>query len=199
MKRSSRETTLKADIQVERLIVTSLYRALEEQAPEEMEVFRRWFDPGNRQTTFHVAPLIGAVGYLRRKPELYDRVIEMAGTSASARVIASLSQIERRLFKSMPRFGRIRLLRHLLQNGVRAIHKDARLTVSEEQDRMRIAVENSVFCLTPPDESAPVPRCHFYSWLLRGLLLEVGIACESVVEIECKAQGAERCLFDVVA
>jgi len=196
---SHRKKTLKADIQVERLIVTSLYRALEEQAPEEMEVFRRWFDPGNRQTQFHVAPLIGAVGYLRRKPDLYERVIETAGTSASARAFASLSQFERRLLKSMPRFGRIRLLRHLLQNGLRAIHKDARVVVTQAEDGLRIQVENSVFCLTPADESTAVTRCHFYSWLLKGLLVQAQIPCESVVEVECKAQGAGACTFEVFA
>lgn len=187
------------DIQVERLIVTSLYRAVEQQAPEEMEVFRRWFDPASRQTQFHVAPLIGAVGYLRRKPELFERVIQTAGTTASARVFESLSRLERRLFKSMPQLGRARLIRRLLQNGLRAIHRDARVGVSLHDDTLTVSVSNSVFCLTPTDESAAVPRCQFYASMLRGLLSQANVGCSAVTEARCKAQGGDTCLFEVVA
>ena len=66
----SRPKTAMIEVQVERLFVTSLQKALEEHAPEELEVFSQWFDPSARQTHFHVATVIGAVGYLRRNPTL---------------------------------------------------------------------------------------------------------------------------------
>ena len=125
-----------AEVQVERLFVTSLTRALEEHAPEELEVFSQWFDPSGRDTHFHVATVIGAVGYLRRNPAIYEKVINAAGRNASEHAFGDFSPIERRLLGSLPRFGRERLVKHLLHSGLRSIHKDAQLSVKREGENL---------------------------------------------------------------
>lgn len=183
------------DIQVERLFVSSLQRALEEHAPEEMEVFAKWFDPATRQTHFHVAPVIGAMGYLRRNPTLYERVIDTAGKNASEHAYADLSPIEKRFLTSLPRFGRERLVKHLLHSGLRSIHKDAQLEVTRDGDRLVLTVENSLFCHTAA-ENGGAKRCRFYGALFEGLLEKTDIECLSVVESECRGQGDGSCRFD---
>ena len=137
------------EVQVERLFVTSLQKAVEEHAPEELEVLSQWFDPSARQTRFHVATVIGAVGYLRRNPTLYAKVIDAAGRNASERAYDDFSPIERRLLGSLPRFGRERLVKHLLHSGLRSIHKDAQLAVKRDGEKLLLSLGNSLFCHTP--------------------------------------------------
>ena len=180
---------------VERLLVTSLQRALEEHAPEELDVFGQWFDPATRETQFHVATVIGAVGYLRRNPALYEKVIETAGRTASARAFNDLSLIERRLIGAMPRFGRARLLKHLLNNGLHSIHRDGRLSIDEDKDRLVVTLTNSLFCLTPA-ENGGRKRCHFYAALFTGLLEKTDFRCKNVRESACRGQGNESCRFE---
>lgn len=180
---------------VERLFVTSLQKALEEHAPEELEVLRQWFDPSTRETQFHVATVIGAVGYLRRNPALYEKVIEAAGRSASIRAFEDLSPIERRLLMTLPRFGRGRLVKHLLHNGLRSIHRDAQLTVEEAGDRLVVTVDNSLFCLTPAEDGGR-KRCLFYAALFAGLLEKTDFRCTDVRESLCRGQGDDACRFE---
>ena len=73
-----------ADVQVERLFVTSLQRALEEHAPEELEVFARWFDPSARRARFHVATVIGAVACGGSPGATGSPCIEVGTTAAGA-------------------------------------------------------------------------------------------------------------------
>lgn len=185
------------DVQVERLFVTSLQRAIEEHAPEELEVFSRWFDPSARRTRFHVATVIGAVGYLRRNPSLYAKVIETAGRTASDRAYRDFSQIERRLLETLPKFGRERLVKHLLHSGLRSIHKDAQLSVKRDDEKLILTVTNSLFCHTPAEDGGQM-RCHFYSALFAGLLDKTDIQCFSVTESSCRGQGSDACRFEAL-
>lgn len=185
------------DVQVERLFVTSLQRALEEHAPEELEVFSRWFDPSARRTRFHVATVVGAVGYLRRNPSLYSKVIETAGRTASDRAYGDFSPIERRLLETLPKFGRERLVKHLLHSGLRSIHKDAQLSVKREGEKLILTVTNSLFCHTPAEDGGQ-KRCHFYSALFSGLLDKTDLQCYSVTESTCRGQGADVCRFEAL-
>lgn len=186
-----------ADVQVERLFVTSLQRALEEHAPEELEVFSRWFDPSARRTRFHVATVIGAVGYLRRNPSLYFKVIDTAGRTASERAYGDFSQIERKLLETLPKFGRERLVKHLLHSGLRSIHKDAQLSVRREGEKLLLTVTNSLFCHTPAEDGGQ-KRCHFYAALFAGLLEKTDIQCYSVTESSCRGQGSDTCSFEAL-
>ncbi len=185
------------DVQVERLFVTSLQRALEEHAPEELEVFSRWFDPSARRTRFHVATVIGAVGYLRRNPSLYTKVIETAGRTASERAYGDFSQIERRLLETLPKFGRERLVKHLLHSGLRSIHKDAQLSVKRDGEKLILTVSNSLFCHTPAEDGGQM-RCHFYAALFAGLLDKTDLQCYSVTESTCRGQGSDACRFEAL-
>ena len=191
-----REAVTNKDIQVERLFVTCLQKALDEHAPEQLEVFGKWFDLSSRQTRFHVAPVIGAVGYLRKNASIYEKVVEAAGIGASERAYADMSQIERRLLKSLPRFGKERFLKHLLHSGLRSIHKDALLSVQKDNGKFIITVDNSIFCLTPADDGGG-HRCQFYAALFAGLLQKTDIPCSSVREVSCRGQGEEACRFEV--
>jgi predicted hydrocarbon binding protein len=189
--------TAVVDVQVERLFVTSLQRALEEHAPEELEVFSRWFDPSARRLRFHVASVIGAVGYLRRNPSLYTKVIETAGRTASERAYGDFSQIERRLLETLPKFGRERLVKHLLHSGLRSIHKDAQLAVHREDEKLILTVTNSLFCHTPADDGGD-KRCLFYASLFAGLLEKTDLQCYSVTEASCRGQGSDACRFEAL-
>ncbi|MGH9389301.1 MAG: V4R domain-containing protein [Vicinamibacteria bacterium] len=182
---------------MERLFVTSLQRALEEHAPEELEVFSRWFDPSARRTRFHVATVIGAVGYLRRNPSLYFKVIETAGRTASERAYGDFSQIERKLLETLPKFGRERLVKHLLHSGLRSIHKDAQLSVKRDGEKLLLTVTNSLFCHTPAEDGGQ-KRCHFYAALFAGLLEKTDIQCHSVTESSCRGQGSDTCSFEAL-
>ena len=95
---------------VERKFVASLHKALEEVAPERLEVFEKWFDPADRRPQFHIAPVIGAVGYLRRTPALYHQVMEKAGLYASQWSFSDLPQFERKLSRFRLPFGRDRVV-----------------------------------------------------------------------------------------
>jgi predicted hydrocarbon binding protein len=183
-----------ADVQVERLFVTSLQRALEEHAPEELEVFARWFDPSARRLRFHVAAVVGAVGYLRRNPSLYAKVIHTAGRTASERAFGDFSQIERRLLETLPKFGRERLVKHLLHSGLRSIHKDAQLSVKRDGEQLILTVTNSLFCHTPAEDGGE-KRCQFYAALFAGLLEKTDLNCFSVTEASCRGQGSDACRF----
>ncbi len=186
-----------ADVQVERVFVTSLQRALEEHAPEELEVFSRWFDPSARRARFHVATVIGAVGYLRRNPSLYFKVIDTAGRTASERAYGDFSQIERKLLETLPKFGRERLVKHLLHSGLRSIHRDAQLSVKRDGEKLLLTVTNSLFCHTPAEDGGQ-KRCHFYAALFAGLLEKADIQCYSVTESSCRGQGSDTCSFEAL-
>jgi hypothetical protein len=185
------------EVQVERVFVTCLQKALEEHAPEELEVFSQWFDPSARQAHFHIATVIGAVGYLRRNPALYKKVIDTTGRAASERAFGDFSSIERRLLGSLPRFGRERLVKHLLHSGLRTIHKDAQLSVKRDGENLLLTVDNSLFCHTPADNGGQ-KRCQFYSALFAGLLEKADIHCFAVTEQSCRGQGDDNCRFQVL-
>lgn len=185
------------EVQVERVFVTCLQKALEEHAPEELEVFTQWFDPSARQAQFHIATVVGAVGYLRRNPALYQKVIDTTGRNASERAFGDFSSIERRLLVSLPRFGRERLVKHLLHSGLRSIHKDAQLSVKRDGENLLLTVDNSLFCHTPA-ENGGQKRCQFYSALFAGLLEKADIHCFSVTEQSCRGQGDDNCHFQVL-
>ena len=185
------------DILVERLFVTSLQTALEVHAPEELEVFSCWFDPSIRQTRFHIATIIGAVGYLRRKPTLYEKVMGTAGRKASDRAYGDFLPIKRRLLESLARFGKGRLVKPLLRAGLRSIHKEGLLSVKREGEKLVVTVDNSLFCHTAADNERPM-RCQFYAALFAGLLEKAGLPYDSVREVTCRGQGGAACNFEAL-
>ncbi len=93
---------------VERLFVASLRSALEDIAPERLDVFENWFPPGDRRPRFHIAPVMGAVSYLSRDLEFYKVVMEKAGRIASVWCYQHMSPVERKFWASMPQAGRER-------------------------------------------------------------------------------------------
>ena len=185
------------DILVERLFVTSLQNALEVHAPGELEVFSCWFDPSTRQTRFHIATIIGAVGYLRRTPTLYEKVIGAAGRTASERAYGGFSPIKRRLLKFLASFRKGRLVKPLLHAGLRSIHKDALLSVKLKGEKLVVTIDKSLFCHTPADNGR-LMRCQFYAALFAGLLEKVDIPCDSVREMTCRGQGDATCSFEAL-
>ena len=148
---------------VERKFVASLQKALEEIAPERLEVFEKWFDPADRRPQFHIAPVIGAVGYLRRTPALYHKVMEKAGFYASQWSFLDLPQIERKLSRFRLPIGRDRLLKHLLQSGLRSIHRDGLLETARDGDKLVVTVANSLFCRAGTG-CRPAPLSIRYRW-----------------------------------
>ncbi len=181
---------------VERMFVASLQKALEEVAPERLEVFEKWFDPTDRRSQFHIASVIGAVGYLRRTPALYHQVMERAGLYASQWSFLDLPQIERKLSRFRLPFGRDRVVKHLLLSGLRSIHRDGQLELARDGKKLLVTVSNSLFCRA--GTGGEEPACEYYAALFAGLLACARQDCSSIIESSCRGLGASACRFDAL-
>jgi hypothetical protein len=180
---------------VERKFVASLHKALEDLAPERLEIFKKWFDPADRRPQFHIATVIGAIGYLRRSPDLYHKVMEKAGHYASQWSCLDLPRIERKFRFRLP-FGRDRLVKHLLQRGLKSIHRDGELETARDGDKLVVTVSNSLFCRT--EKNGGEPTCEYYSALFAGLLDCTHENWSSITESACRAQGDSSCRFEAL-
>ncbi len=180
---------------VERKFVASLHKALEELAPERLEIFEKWFDPADRRPQFHIASIIGAVGYLRRSPELYHKVMEKAGHYASQWSCLDLPENKRKILFRLP-FGRDRRVKHLLQKGLRSIHRDGQLETARDGDKLVVTLSNSLFCRT--ELIGNEPTCEYYSAFFAGLLACIHENCSSMTESACRGQGDSSCRFEAL-
>ena len=181
---------------VERLFFASLRQALEDLAPEELEVFQKWFDPADRRPQFHIAPVMGAVSYLSRDPALYEKVMDRAGRYASDWSYEHLSPLERKLWSSLPLVGRERAVKRLLRAGLKNIHRDGQLEARRDGSKLVVVVANSIFCRTVV---ANGPVCVYYASLFKGLMERASLGWSLVVESNCGGQGRPECQFEPTA
>jgi hypothetical protein len=188
---------MKDETFVERKFIASLQRALEDVAPEQLEVFAKWFDPADRRPRFHIAPVIGAVGYLRKSPPLYVDVMNKAGEYAAQWCCLELTQFQKKVMNSWVRLGRERLVRRLLRGGIRSIHRDAQMELARDDERLVVTVSNSVFCRTATP-SGEGPACVYYSAFFNGLLDCTSEDYASFKESCCRARGDSICQFEAV-
>ena len=181
---------------VERLFLASLRQALEDIAPEKLDVFQKWFDPADRRPQFHIAPVMGAVSYLGRDPALYESVMDRAGRYASDWSYEHLSPLERKLWSSMPLAGRERAVTRLLRAGLRNIHRDGELQARRDGSKLVVIVANSIFCRTVTGEG---PVCVYYASLFKGLMARAALGWSLVIESSCGGQGRSECHFEATA
>jgi predicted hydrocarbon binding protein len=182
---------------VERKFLASLHRAIEDIAPEQLEVFEKWFDPADRRTRFHIAPVIGALGYLRKTPSFYQEVMRKAGGYASQWYCSDIPQLKRKVMLSKLPLGRKRLMRNLLRGSLRSIHRDGELAVDRNGDRLILTLENSLFCRTN-GHTATEPTCFYYASFFEGLLTFTHEGCSTVVESHCRGRGDAVCTFEAI-
>jgi len=182
---------------VERKFVASLQRALEDVAPEQLEVFAKWFDPADRRPRFHIAPVIGAVGYLRKSPSLYIDIMKTAGEYAAEWCCSELPPFQKRIMNSWVRLGREHLVRRLFRGGIRSIHRDAQMELQRDEESLVITVSNSVFCRTAT-LSGTGPACVYYSAFFNGLLDCTSEDYASFDESSCRAGGDSVCRFQAL-
>ena len=188
---------MKDETFVERKFVASLQRALEDVAPEQLEVFAKWFDPGDRRPRFHIASVIGAVGYLRKSPSLYMDVMKTGGEYAAQWCCLEFPQFQKKLMNSWLRLGRQRLVRRLFRGGIRSIHRDAQMEFQRDEESLVVTVSNSVFCRTAtPSGNGPV--CVYYSAFFNGLLDCTSEVYASFEEFDCRARGDSFCRFQAL-
>ena len=178
---------------VERLFVASLRSALEDVAPERLDVFENWFSPGDRRPRFHIAPVMGAVSYLSRDPEFYNVVMEKAGQIASAWCYQHVSSMERKFWASMPQLGKERAVRRLLRAGVKNVQRDGELTARREGGKLLLTLSNSIFCRTV---SGNGPVCLYYASFFSGLMEQAGLRWSVVVESTCGESNRTECRFE---
>ena len=178
---------------VERLFVASLRKALEEIAPERLDVFETWFPAGDRRPRFHIAPVMGAVSYLSRDPAFYKKVMKEAGRTASTWCYQHLSKVERKLWSTAPRFGRERAVQRLLRSGLKNIQRDGRLGARRAGGKLLLTVSNSLFCRTV---SGNGPVCLYYEALFSGLMGQAALRWSLVVESSCGGSGRSECRFE---
>jgi hypothetical protein len=178
---------------VERLFVASLRSALEQIAPERLDVFESWFPAGDRRPRFHIAPVMGAVSYLSRDAAFYNVVMEKAGRIASAWCYEHLSPVERKLWVSMPQAGRERAVRRLLRVGLRKIQRDGEITAERQGQKLLLKLSNSFFCRTV---SGNGPVCLYYASLFSGLMQRGGLPWSVVVESSCGESNRTECRFE---
>lgn len=181
---------------VERLFLASIRQALEDIAPEQLEVFQKWFDPADRRPRFHIAPVMGAVSYLSRDPALYEKVMDRAGRYASDWSYEHLSPVERKLWSSLPLAGRERAVKRLLRAGLKNVHRDGRLEARREGPKLVVIVSNSIFCRTVTGNG---PLCLYYASLFKGLMERAALGWSLVVESSCGGQGRPECQFEATA
>jgi bacteriochlorophyll 4-vinyl reductase len=174
--------------------MASLHKALEDLAPEKVEVFEGWFDPFDRKARIHIAPVLGAVSYLRRETELYSRIMERAGRYASQWGYLDRSLLERRLLMTLPLALRGGLVGYILRSGLAQVHRDVRLRVLKDPERLVVDVDSSLFCRMGGPADGPV--CVYYAALFAGLLDRTGLARPPVIETACHAQGSRSCRFE---
>ena len=183
---------LKGD-SVERLFVASLRSALEQIAPERLDIFEDWFPPGDRRPRFHIAPVMGAVSFLSREPEFYSLVMEKAGQIASAWCYQHVSSMERKFWASMPQAGKERAVRRLLRAGVKNVQCDGELTVRREASKLFLTLSNSIFCRTV---SGNGPVCLYYASFFSGLMAQAGLRWSVVIESSCGESNRTECRFE---
>lgn len=186
---------MKADGMVERLLVVSLYRAIEDTAPEDLETFRPWLDPTDRRPRFHIASVIGAVGFLRKRPERCREILELAGRYASQWIYDDLSAFRRGMMKAFGWIARDVVRRRLLRGALKKIHQDAQLQLRRHGRTLVVTVPNSLFCRAGSG-FGPEPTCLYYAAFFTGLLGQTERSGPSFVESDCRAQGAEACRFE---
>ena len=182
---------------VERKFVASLHRAIEELAPEQLEVFEKWFDPADRRPRFHIAPVIGVLGYLRKTPSLYRAVMRRAGQYASQWSCSDVSPFKKKVMQSKLPLGRDRLVRNLLRWCLRSIHRDGDVALERVGGKLVLTVENSLFCRTN-GKGAHEPACLYYASLFEGLLGLTHEGCSSIVESQCRGRGDVSCTFEAI-
>jgi predicted hydrocarbon binding protein len=182
---------------VERKFLASLHRAIEDIAPEQLEVFEKWFNPADRRPRFHIASVIGALGYLRKTPILYREIMQKAGEYASQWCRSDIPQLKRKVMQSKLPLGRERLVRNLLRWCLRSIHRDGELAVERKGDRLVLTVANSLFCRTN-GHAAEEPTCFYYASFFEGLLVCTREGCSSVIESQCRGRGDVACTFEAI-
>ncbi len=175
--------------------MASVHKALEDLAPEKVEVFEGWFSPSEREVQFHIAPVVGAISYLRRDRDLYVKVMERAGRYASQWIYLNRSSLERKLFAAVPPLLRAPVVGYILRSALKQVQRDFELAVHRDGTRVFIMVGNSLFCRT--GAAATEPNCAFYASLFAGLLDRSGLARPPVVESQCRSQGRPVCRFEV--
>jgi predicted hydrocarbon binding protein len=178
---------------VERLFVASLRSALENTAPERLDVFESWFPPGDRRPRFHIAPVMGAVSYLGRDVEFYNVVMEKAGRIAAAWSYEQLSHVERKFWASMPQSGRERAVKRLLRTGLRNIQRHGELSARREDPKLFLILSNSFFCRAVHGNG---PVCLYYASLFSGLMERAGLRWSAVVESSCGESNRTECRFE---
>lgn len=182
-----------SETSVERVFVASVRTALEQLAPERLDVFENWFPPGDRRRRFHIATVMGAVSYLSRDPEFYNAVMQKAGRIAADWCYEQVSPVERKFWASMPRAGKERAVRRLLRFGLKQIQSDGDLTAQREGTKLLLTVSNSIFCRTV---SANGPVCLYYATLFTGLLERAELRWSAVVESSCGESNRTECRFE---
>lgn len=188
---------MKDETFVERKFVASLQRALEDVAPEQLEVFAKWFDPTDRRPRFHIASVIGAVGYLRKSPSLYSDVMKTAGEYAAQWCCSELPRFQKTIVNSWVRLGREHFVRRLFRGGIRSIHRDAQMEFQRNEESLVVTVSNSVFCRTATP-SGDGPGCVYYSAFFNGLLDCTSEDYASFEESNCRARGDSVCRFQAL-
>lgn len=178
---------------VERLLVASLRSALEQVAPERLDVFENWFPPGDRRPRFHIAPVMGAVSYLGRDPEFYKMVMVEAGRIAAAWCFQHVSSVERKFWVSIPLTGKERAVKRLLRTGLKNVQRDGELTAQREGQKLLLTLSNSIFCRTV---SGNGPVCIYYASLFSGLIEQAGFRWSAVVESSCGGANRTECRFE---
>lgn len=181
---------------VERLFVASLRSALEDIAPERLDVFENWFPPDDRRPRFHIAPVMGAVSYLSRDPEFYKLAMEKAGRIASVWCYEHVSPVERKFWASLPQAGRERAVRRLLRAGLKNVQRDGELTTRREGPKLLLTLSNSIFCRTVSGDD---PVCLYYASLFSGLMEQAGLRWSVVVESRCGESNRTECRFEASA
>jgi hypothetical protein len=151
-----------------RVLVASLHQAIADLMPTRLEFYENWLSSvGLREGTIGLAPMTGALGFLRREPT-YPLIAARGGEYAATWTMAGLSPFKKALLTRLPEAVRLHLALYEARQMVRATYPGTRALIKIRKGRASVELRGSLFCGVR--EAVGEPLCGFYSSAFSKLL-----------------------------
>jgi hypothetical protein len=184
-----------SESRIGRVLVASLHQAIADLVPTRLEFYENWLSSsGLREGTIGLAPMVGALGFLRREPA-YGLIAARAGEYAATWTMEGTSPFKKALIMHLPPPLRIHVALYEARRMVRSTYPGTRAVMKVRSGRASVELRGSLFCGVR--ESVEGPLCSFYSSAFSKLLDLVNLPAEATIN-GCRAVGDRRCLISIV-
>jgi hypothetical protein len=184
-----------SEVGVGRVLVASLHQSIADILPTRLAFYENWLSTsGLRAGTIGVAPLYAVLSFLRQEGDLYYIITTRAGEYAAEWTVQSLTDVRRRLMKSMPRWLRRRLVLRLAQQVVHSTYHGTRAIAHLKNGAASLDVRASIFCTVR--EPVDQPLCGYYAAALTRLLALFNLDGRTEV-VACRGIGEPACVLKI--